>query len=188
VAFTVVFDACILYPAPLRDLLIRVAQTGIVRARWSDLILEECFRSISANRPDLPAAALQRTRDLMRTVVRDCIVSGFESIVDGIYLPDPDDRHVVAAAIRCGAQTIVTFNLADFPSDALAPFGLEAQHPDAFLLDAMDLAPGAVCAALSQQVASLKSPPRSLREVLDTLERAGVARSVARLRELFGDP
>jgi hypothetical protein len=96
----------------------------------------------------------------MRGVVRDCLVSGFEDLVEAIHLPDLDDRHVVAAAIRCGAQTIVTFNLADFPLNALAPFGLEAQHPDAFVLDAIDLAPGAVCVAVSQQVASLKNPPR----------------------------
>ena len=185
--FTVVFDACVLYPAPLRDLLMRIAQTDVVRARWSEAILEECFRSIRANRPDLAPEALYRTRDLMRKVVRDCLVTGFESLIDGIRLPDPDDRHVVAAAIRCGAQSIVTFNLTDFPLDALSPFGLEAQHPDAFVLDAIDLAPGAVCAAVSQQAASLKNPPRSLGEVLDTLEVSGLARSVAKLRELFGE-
>lgn len=186
-AFTVVFDACVLYPAPLRDLLMRIAQGGIVRARWSESILEECFRSIRANRPDLPVAALERTRDLMRRVVRDCVVSGFENLIEGVHLPDPDDRHVVAAAIRCGAQTVVTFNLADFPRSALAPMGIEAQHPDAFVLDAIDLAPGAVCAAVSQQAASLKNPPMSIGDVLATLERAGLVRSVARLRELFSE-
>lgn len=69
-AFTVVYDACVLYPAPLRDLLIRIANTGIVRARWTDRLLDECFDSIAAQRPDLKSDALARTRRLMGEAVR----------------------------------------------------------------------------------------------------------------------
>jgi hypothetical protein len=77
-AFVVVYDACVLYPAPLRDLLVRVARTGLVRARWSDAILDECFRSILENRPELNPRALERTRMLMKLAVPDCIVGGYE--------------------------------------------------------------------------------------------------------------
>lgn len=115
-AFVVIYDACVLYPAPLRDLLIRVARTGVVRAQWSNLILDECFRNILANRPDLSPGTLQRTRELMNKAVADSLVTGFEHLVDGLDLPDPDDRHVLAAAVRAGAQAIVTANLKDFPA------------------------------------------------------------------------
>lgn len=129
-AFVVVYDACVLYPAPLRDLLVRLASKGVVRARWSEIILDECFRNILEQRPDLKPEMLRRTRELMTKAVADSIVTGFEGLVDGLSLPDPDDRHVLAVAIRAGAQTIVTFNLKDFPAATLAPYDIEAQHPD----------------------------------------------------------
>lgn len=138
-AFVVVYDACVLYPAPLRDLLIRIALTGIVRARWSDEILDECFRSILKSRPDLKPHALSRTRRLMTEAVADCIVTGHESLINGLNLPDPNDRHVLAAAIQAGAQSIVTLNLKDFPSDTLAAYNVEAVHPDEFIYDLLTL-------------------------------------------------
>jgi len=184
-AFTVVYDACVLHPAPLRDLLIRIANTGLVRARWSDRILDECFSSILERRPDLDPRALARTRELMTEAVADCLVTGYEGLIDGIELPDPDDRHVVAAAIRCGAQVVVTFNLADFPTDRLRCYNLEPQHPDDFVLDAIDLSPGTIVRAVEEQAASLRRPPVGLGSLLDTLRSAGLVQSVARLRALF---
>jgi hypothetical protein len=129
VGFTVVYDACVLYAAPLRDLLLRVAMTGVVRARWSEPILDECFRNILKQRPDLSETALARTRELMTSAIPDCMIDGFDELVDGLSLPDPDDRHVLAAAIRAGAQAIVTFNLKDFPAAAVTKYGVEALHP-----------------------------------------------------------
>src|SRR5450432_400567 len=143
-AFVVLYDACVLYPAPLRDLLIRLANTGVVRARWSATILDECFRNILENRPDLKPESLVRTRELMTQAVPDCMVTNFEGLIDALVLPDVDDRHVLAAAIRAGAQAIVTFNLADFPADRLAPYNIEAKHPDDFVIDTLDISPGAV--------------------------------------------
>ena len=141
-AFVVIYDACVLYPAALRDFLLRVARTGIVRARWSEQILDECFEAIVRERLDLKSEALERTRVLMRGAIPDCIVSGYENLIDGLSLPDPDDRHVLAAAVRSGAQTIVTFNLKDFPAATLDAFGVEARHPDDFLVNQIGLAPG----------------------------------------------
>ena len=117
-AFIVLYDACVLYPAPLRDLLIRVAKTGVVRARWTDAILDECFRNILEQRPDLKPEALKRTRELMTQAVPDCLVTGFETLIDSLTLPDRDDRHVLAAAIRVGAQAIVTFMDLDRDDDS----------------------------------------------------------------------
>jgi hypothetical protein len=189
-AFVVLYDACVLYPAPLRDLLVRLANTGVVRARWSDAILDECFRNILEQRPDLKPEALQRTRELMTRAVPDCMVTGFEELIDGLVLPDPNDRHVLAAAIRAGAQAIVTFNLVDFPAERLQPYNIDAKHPDDFVIDTIDLSPGRVATVIAEQAAALKNPPRSTAELLDTLRDQGLVRSVAKLRELFavGDP
>lgn len=158
----------------------------MVRARWSDAILDECFRSILKQRPDLKPEALDRTRELMKLAVPDCMVTGFEALIDGLTLPDPNDRHVLAAAIRGGAQAIITFNLRDFPADRLAPYNIEAQHPDDFVLHAIDLASGVVSKVISEQASALKNPPHTVGELLDTLRDQGLVRSVAKLRELFG--
>ena len=138
---------------------VRLANTGVVRARWSDAILDECFRNILENRPDLKPEALERTRELMTRAVPDCMVTGFDGLIDGLVLPDPDDRHVLAAAIRAGAQAIVTFNLDDFPTDRLERYNVEAKHPDDFVIDTIDLSPGAVAKVLAEQAAALKNPP-----------------------------
>lgn len=184
-AFIVVYDACVLYPAPLRDLLVRLAMTGIVRAKWTEDILDEVFRNIAAKRPDLDIARLRRTRELMNQAVRDVLVDGYQSLIGAVALPDVDDRHVLAAAIRCGAQAIVTLNLRDFPACALEPYGVEAVHPDQFVLDLLDLSPGVVLRVLHEQVAGLKNPPMTLEELLVVLEGNGLVRSVAEVRGLL---
>ena len=158
-AFIVIYDACVLYPAPLRDLFVRLGMVGVVRARWTENILDECFRSIQEQRPDLKPGALARTRELMREAIADCIVTGYEPLIDGFGLPDSDDRHVLAATIRAGAQAIVTFNLKDFPESALVPYEVEALHPDEFVLDLFDLAPAAMTNVIRDQAAALKNPP-----------------------------
>lgn len=119
----------------------------------------------------------------MNEAVRDCLVTGHEFLIDALALPDPDDRHVLAAAIRAGAGVIVTFNLADFPRETLARFDIEAQHPDDFLVGLLDLAPGAVCSAVKAQRESLRNPPKTAAELLDTLEAQGLTQAVARLRQ-----
>ena len=184
-AFSVVYDACVLYPAPLRDLLVRIAAAGIVRAYWTEAILDECFENISKQRPDLSRERLARTREMMNNAARGCIVTGYETLIEGLSLPDVDDRHVLAAALRSGAQVIVTFNLRDFPATSLEPFGIEAKHPDIFILETLDISPVPVCAVVEQQLADLKNPPRTRDDLLRTLTEQGLPQSVARLRELL---
>jgi hypothetical protein len=159
--------------------------TGLVRARWSEAILDECFRSILEHRPDLSESALSRTRELMTRAVPDCMIDEYQELVDGLALPDPDDRHVLAAAVRVGAQAIVTFNLKDFPATALSKYGVEALHPDDFLLDLIDLAPGLLCTAIVKQAGALRRPSMSIGQVLDTLRALGLVESVAKLRSLL---
>lgn len=182
-AFVVIYDACVLHPAPLRDLLIRLARTGLVRARWTDQILDETFRSVLRRRPELEKALL-RTRELMNAAVDDCLVVGYEPLVESFSLPDPNDRHVVAAAVRAGAQSIVTFNLKDFPAEQL-PTDIEALHPDEFVSDLLDLRPTKVVHAVEAQAAALKNPPQTTDDLLVTLEANGIPQSVAQLRELM---
>lgn len=97
------FDACVLYPAPLRDLLIRLGLTGLFRARWSAEIHEEWMRAVLRERPELQAERLARTRELMEEALPDATVTGYEELIAQMGLPDPKDRHVLAVAIRCQA-------------------------------------------------------------------------------------
>jgi hypothetical protein len=122
----------------------------------------------------------------MNAAVADCLVTDYEALVTGLDLPDPDDRHVLAAAIRCGAQVIVTMNLRHFPPESLRRYHIDPQHPDDFVLGLIDLAPGAVASIVMQQAAALKNPPRSPAELLGTLRDQTLVQSVARLRELLG--
>lgn len=179
--FTALYDACVLYPAPLRDFLMRLALTDLYRARWTDRINDEWIGELRVSRPDLPREQLERTRALMNESVRDCLVTDYDSLIDGLTLPDPDDRHVVAAAIRARADVIVTFNLNDFPNDYLSQFGIEAQHPDEFIPHLIDLSPGAVVTAAKLQRQSLRNPPKSAEEFLDSLARQGLPETVVRL-------
>jgi len=184
-AFTALYDACVLYPAPLRDFLLRLAMTELFRARWTNRIHDEWIRGVLSHRQDIAASQLERTRELMNQAVPDCLVTGFEELIESLELPDPDDRHVLAAAIRCQAGVIVTFNLGDFPPDTLARFGIETQHPDEFIRHLIDLNATAVVSAAKQQRLSLKNPPKSRSEFLDTLLRQGLAETVVELEPEF---
>lgn len=183
-AFDATYDACVLHPAGLRDLLVRLARTGMYRAHWSTDILDEMVRSILRRRPDLTAAQLDRTRNLMCNAVPDCLATGYEELIDGLHLPDPDDRHVLAAAIRSGSQVIVTENLSDFPAHVLQTYNIEAQTPDVFLLHLVDLSPRTVFGVLEAQAAALRNPPMTIDELLDRLAQSGLPRACAALRGL----
>ncbi|MBB4913221.1 putative nucleic acid-binding protein [Streptosporangium saharense] len=178
----VVYDANVLYGKTLRDLLIRLAMTGRLQAKWTGKILDEMQRNLAANRPDIPEEKLDKLRLLMNSAVRDCLVEGYETLVEGLKLPDPDDRHVLAAAIKAGAQVIVTSNLGDFPPEYLAPWEIEAKSPDDFVLDQIDLDGRVVWACVQQIADSRVNPPEAVDDVLDALEKAGLVESVAALR------
>ncbi|OIQ88125.1 hypothetical protein GALL_300170 [mine drainage metagenome] len=181
--FTVMLDACVLYPAPLRDLLMQLTAADLFRARWSHQIHSEWMRNLLANRPDLKQADLERVRDLMNLHARDSLVSGYETLIELIQnCPDPDDRHVIAAAYHAQADAIVTFNLKDFPAAALAPYGLDVIHPDDFLRYQLDLDLARVLESVRTCRARLKSPPKSVADYLDTLEAQRLPKTVSELR------
>ncbi|BAN53457.1 MULTISPECIES: PIN domain-containing protein [Pseudomonas] len=167
--FTAIYDANVLYPAPLRDFLMNLALTGIYRARWSAGIHDEWKRNLLLNRPDLTPEHVDRTSSLMDAAVPDALVTDYDSPVEGLDLPDEDDRHVLAAAIKCNASVIVTFNLKDFPKSVLGVFDIEPLHPDDFIADLWDLDKAAVLEAAQRQRISLKNPPHSVQQYLDRL-------------------
>ena len=182
---TVAFlDASVLYPAPLRDVLLELAVSDFYRAKWSDAVHVEWIRAPRRRRPDIPAPRLERTRRLMDAHVRDALVSEFEDLVPAILLPDPDDRHVVAAAARGNADIILTANLKDFPIPALAPYGLDVEHPDAFLVRLARESPDRFLEALERVRARLHNPPISQEQHLDALCRAGLSATVATVRSV----
>lgn len=157
---------------------------GLNRARWSDLILDEVFEAISKKRPNLDARKLARTRGLMCQAVPDCLVdaAAIQAIVPSLSLPDPDDRHVLAAAILAGAQVVVTTNLKDFPDIELAKFGIEAKHPDAFLQDIYHLDGALMHQAISEAAAAYQNPPMTVGELVERLDSLGLPISASLLR------
>jgi hypothetical protein len=165
-SFTVILDACVLYPAPLRDLLMELAAGGLFRAKWTDEIHDEWTRNVLKDRPDLTPHQLARTRQLMDGAIMDPKVTGYERLIPSIALPDPHDRHVVAAAIRCSADAIVTFNLKDFPKDLLSEFDIEVQHPDEFILHQLGLDAAAGSSRLSGAMGAYAIHRSRLRRIL----------------------
>ena len=113
------------------------------RARWTNEIHDEWSRNLLKKREDLSEKNLQRTIDNMNTAVPDCLVENYEGFINSLELPDPNDRHVLAAAIKCQADVIVTFNLKDFPKKELKKYDVDAQSPDVFISHLFDLSPPA---------------------------------------------
>lgn len=177
-----VLDANVLYPASLRHLLIWLAVVETFDARWTATIQDEWTRNLLHNEPRLDPARLARTRQLMDAHIPDGLVTDYEARIAGLTLPDPDDRHVLAAALHCGASIIVTSNLKDFPTAVLAPLGIEALHPDRFVRRLFDENPDAVIEAARSHRADLKNPPRSPAEYIAALEHQDMTVTAAALR------
>jgi hypothetical protein len=171
-----------MYGNTLRDLLIRIGRAGLVQAKWTEGILGEAFGNLARNRPDITQEKLARLRELINGAIPDCLITGYESLIEGLKLPDPRDRHVLAAAIKAGAQVIVTANLKDFPAELLAPWNIEAKSPDDFVLDQISIDDRTVFACVQAIADARNHPPESVDDVLGQLERAGLVESAAALR------
>lgn len=180
--FVVVFDACVLYPAPLRDFLLRLAMTGLFAAKWTEDIHDEWTRNVLEKRPELQSR-IQRTRELMDRALPDAMITGHAPLIDGLTLPDPNDRHVLAAAIRANAQAIITFNTRDFPESALDPYGIEALHPDVFIEHQFGLRQGLVINTAKWHRADLTRPSKTADEYIETLAAQGLVVTADLLRE-----
>jgi len=176
--FTAFLDASVLYPAPMRGLFLELAVADLYRPKWSDAVHQEWIGAVLNNRPDLTRTQLERTRDLMNMHARDALVKDFEPLITVLELPDPDDRHVQAAAIKGRADLIVTVNLKDFPADSLDRWGIEAQHPDDFLTHQFHLSQPVFLQAVKTVRLRLKNPPKSVEDYLHTLRVQGLLATV----------
>jgi predicted nucleic acid-binding protein len=180
--FIVVYDANALYPNAQRDLLIRIARAGMVQAKWTEQILDEMLTARQRRNPDVDPAKLAQLRDRINAAVADCLVTGYEPLIDGLKLPDPDDRHVLAAAIKASAQVIVTTNLRDFPAADLMEWDMEAKSPDDFVLDQISIDSRIVFSCVQEIANDRKRSPQTASDVLAELENVGLVTSVAALR------
>lgn len=181
-SFVVLYDACVLYPAPLRDILLELAISELVAAKWTDAIHDEWVRNLLADRPELKGK-IEKTRELMDKAVPDAKVENYQPLIENLSLPDKNDRHVLAAAIRCNAQNIVTYNLKDFPSDVLASYGMEPMHPDEFIEHQLGLSQGVVIACAKRIRARLKNPAMSAEVYLEILASQRLAVTADKLSE-----
>jgi hypothetical protein len=159
--------------------------SNLFQPRWTADIHREWMSKVLTNRPDLSPERIERTRALMDSNVEHCLVTGYEELIAELTLPDADDRHVLAAAIQAQASVIVTFNLRDFPEYTLSRYGIKAQHPDQFMGVMLKIEPEVVCATAEKHRQSLKNPPRTRQEYLETLLNQGLPGTVASLRGLM---
>ena len=172
-AFTAVLDACVLYPFSLRDTLLRLAEQELYVVRWSDRILEEVRRNLVEERVTEEQAG--RLLGALRDVFPEAKVAGDAvARLEVSMTNDPRDRHVLAAAVAAQAGAVVTFNLDDFSEEACAPHGVEAVHPDDFLMTLFRIAPGAARRVVTEQAEDLVNPPISRDQLVESLRRAGV--------------
>jgi predicted nucleic acid-binding protein len=181
-----ILDANVLYPAPIRDLLLQLAFSGLYRARWSAEIDDEWMRNLLAARPEL-AGRIDRTHAVMHRAIPDALVTDYAHLIPTLSLPDPTDRHVLAAAITATAEVIVTFNLKDFPTAALAPHGLVARHPDVFLQSFIAAMPFQVLAEVRGCVARLTSPLIMPPDYLKVLRYSGLTETAVFLENNLAD-
>ncbi|MES1173663.1 MAG: PIN domain-containing protein [Myxococcales bacterium] len=177
--FKVVLDANVLYPFTLRDTLLRAASEGFFQLYWSAEILDEAVRNLIASETVTPEQGA-RLRATMEQAFPEAEVTGYEPLVAGMQ-NDPKDRHVAAAALKAGAQVIVTSNLRDFQT---LPDGVEAQSPDEFLSNLFDLDPDGIVELLRDQAAALKKPPRTFDDVVAALAKTVPAFAAAVLKHV----
>ena len=185
VQISAVLDANVLYSAPLRNYLLQLASFGIYDPLWTDAIHEEWIRSLLKVRPDIKRASLETRRRLMDSNFYRSKVTDYVPIIETLSLPDPDDRHVLAAAINGHAQKIITANLKDFPAKALTAYHISAVHPDDFVLECITREKTKALKALKNQVKYLKNPPIPIEKVLENLKRSGLAKSAGVLATLL---
>jgi hypothetical protein len=180
--YTAILDANVLYPNLMRDILLSMASVGFYRARWTARINDEWTRNLVVNKPEI-AQKIEQLLWLVNQSVPDCLVENYEYLINSLVLPDADDRHVLAAAITGYADAIVTINLKDFPSAELAQHGIEAQHPDDFVMNQLQLRPFDFLEVVKRVRTRMRNPARSAVELIDILEKTGLPQTAKYLME-----
>lgn len=182
--YTALLDACVLYPLAMTDALMSLATAGLYAAKWTRRIETEWIAALEERRPELKGR-LDIRRDQMREAIPDWEVpqSAWEACAGGLKLPDPNDVHVLAAALAGHADCIVTANLKDFPADILGALGIEVIHPDQFIVAQWDLDQLVAVAAFKRMRARWKKPEATAEHFAEALERGGLPATAQRLRE-----
>ena len=182
-----VCDACVLYSITMTDLLTSLGEAGLYHPRWTHEIHEEWIRNVIENRGSSGTVTRERLevrRDAMIEAIEDSLVEDYEELIPNLMLSDDDDRHVLAAAIKTEATLILTINLRDFPQETLAAWNLTAKHPDDFTFELLQSNQEAVVAVVREMRARRKQPPISAEDFLAQLERQGLKKFVAELRNI----
>jgi predicted nucleic acid-binding protein len=164
----VVLDACVLYPAALRDTLLTAAETELYEPQWSDMLLEELSRNLILNAASTVHQVQHLLTVMQETFPEAMVIEDYRSLIDSMT-NHPKDRHVLAAAVASHATSIVTFNRKDFPASSLEPWGITLQTPDEFLLMLLHRNVEGIQVSLAAQANALHNPPKTMDEVLTTL-------------------
>ena len=166
-AIRAVLDACVLIPASLRDTLFRCAQANLYSMRFSNEILEEMRRNLIKKGMTTEESA-NRLVSIIRDKFGESLVEGYEQFLPFMFI-NSKDRHVLAAAVACRADYLVTQNLDDFPQTILRCFRVEAVSPDRFLLDLFQSHPEIMPALIFEQANNLSRPPKTVDDILNSL-------------------
>ena len=176
-------DANVLYSSFIRDICVVLVRADAFHGRWTDEIHQEWMRALRRNDPRATPERLERIRARINGASPDGLITGYESLVPNLNLPDPDDRHVLAAAIAGRCDTIVTKNLKDFPDEYLARYRIEAQTPDTFLTNQMRRDAVLFCATIRKVRIFLRNPPYSVERYLSDLRGEGLGGTVSALEK-----
>lgn len=180
--FIVIYDTCILYPLNLRTLFVELAMTGLFQAKWTNDINNELAKALLTKNPKITKEQVGELLSRLASAVPDYLVTGYENLIPTLSLDDKKDRHVLAAAIRCSAQAIITNNLKDFPEDAVNKYDIEALDPDTFIGLQFDLSQEKVISAIKRS-RHWMNPVPSPKDYLQGLMREGLIKTVAILRD-----
>ena len=183
VRFTCVLDTNVIYPIDIRDLLFWFAHYDLFTPKWSKHIFDEWIDVMM--RKGVSKEEVDKRVMKANIAFPDALVENYESLIDGLQLPDPKDRHVLAAAIKINANTIVTNNLKDFPKDYLSNFGLTAKSVDDFITDTIDLNQSIAIDAFKDMVLNRTNPDLDEFQILDILRRNGLKDSANYLHSLI---
>ncbi|MDA8000858.1 MAG: PIN domain-containing protein [Alphaproteobacteria bacterium] len=182
IRYTALLDANILYSNSLRDICLQLSRADVFQAKWTEDIHQEWMNARLKNDPRATQAKLARTRGKIDEET-DGLITGYEHLIPELDLPDPDDRHVLAAAIVGRCDAIITKDLRGFPGARLAPHRIAARHPDEFLLERLNLASAPFCMAIKEIRSRLINPSYSVEEYLSNLRKQGLAGTASALEK-----
>ncbi len=185
--FTILTDACSLFSPLTRNLLLSLAEGEFFRLRWSERILDEVEQAITRSYAQKGVAdgaeRAARARGAMERAFEEAAVTGYDGLLSNLgELPDADDAHVIAAAIKTRASVIVTENLRHFPDRILKPLDLEAKRADTFIADTIDLDIGRAIPIVRRMRERLKRPEKTAEALLLDMEASGLTQTVDSLR------